>query len=65
MNTSITHTEITHSLTPGDNSNATQRINEHDNLQLQTFQYTDHNSLDMEHDIDPENHFFNSIKPYT
>ncbi len=57
----MTHTERSHPSTPGDNSNITQRISEHENLQLQSFQYTDHNSQDMEHDIDLDNNFFNSI----
>lgn len=55
------HTERVHSFSPGDNSNTTQRINDHDNPELQTFQYTEHNLLDMEHDIDPDNYLFNTI----
>ena len=43
----MTHTERIHSSTSGGNSSTTQSISEHDNLQLQTFQYTDHNLLDM------------------
>ena len=57
----MTHTERNHPSTSGDNSNVSQWISEYENLELQTFQYTDHNSQDIEHDIDPDNNFFNSI----
>lgn len=32
-----------------------------DSRELKTFQYTDHNSLDMENDIDPDNNLFSNI----
>ena len=55
------HTKRAHSFSPGENSNTAQRINDHDNTELQTFQYTELNLLDMEHDIDPDNYLFNTI----
>ena len=55
------HTEGTYSSTYGDNNLVTQRISEYDQLELKTFEYTDHNLQDLEHDIDPDNNFFSTI----
>lgn len=57
----MTHTENTHSSTIGDN-NVTHGINDHSHLELKTFQYTDHNSQDLEYEIDLDNNFFFSIR---
>lgn len=50
----MAHNEITHSL-------LTQRIMEHDELELRPCEYTEHKTLDIENDIDPDNHFFHNI----
>lgn len=42
-------------------TNATQRINELENMTLQISQYNEHNTLNMENQIDPDNQFLNSI----
>lgn len=55
QHTTMTQSERSHSSATGDNKDITQRIAEHEKLQLRTFQYTDHNLLDLEHDIDPDN----------
>ncbi len=57
----MTHTERTHSSAFGDTSNVTERISEHENQELQTFQYTEHSVQHIEHDTDPDNNFFNSV----
>ena len=57
----MTQSERTHSSTTGDNRDIIQRIADHEKLELRTFQYTDHNLLDLEHDIDPDNNFFSNI----
>lgn len=54
----MTHAEIYHSSASEDN------IMEHNHLKLETFEYTDHNSQDLEHEIDPDNNFFSSIMNY-
>lgn len=54
----MTQTKITCSSTSGDNNDLTQRIADHDKVDLRTFQYTEHNLLDLENDIDPDNIFF-------
>lgn len=54
MTTHITHT---HS---GVNT-LLQRIAEYNDLEINTFQYTEHHSQDIENDIDPENNFFLNI----
>ncbi len=61
LHTTMTHTERSHSSTSGGNSDITLRISEYNHLELQTFQYTDHNTQDMEYDIDPDNNFYSSI----
>lgn len=38
-------------------NNMSQRIAYDEKLELNTFQYTDRDSLDLEYDIDPENNF--------
>lgn len=50
----MAHNKITHSL-------LTQRIMEHDELELRPCEYTEHKTLDIENDIDPDNHFFHNI----
>ena len=45
----------------GDNTNIMQRIIDCNNLELQSLEYTDHNSYDMENDLDPDNNFFATI----
>lgn len=57
----MTHIPRGHSFTSEDHDSIFKRISEHDNLELQTFQYTDHSSQDVEHDIDPDNNFFTSF----
>ena len=57
----MTLSEINHSPSTGDNDDTTQRIPDHVKLELNTFQYTDHNLLDIENDIDPDNNFFSNI----
>ena len=51
----------THSSTTGENRDIIQRIADHEKLKLRTFQYTDHNVLGLEHDIDQDNNFFSNI----
>lgn len=55
------YTDRTHS-TSGYNSHMTQRISEYEQLELDAFEYTDHDIMDMEQDIDADNHFFSSTK---
>lgn len=50
-----------HLSTSGGFNDITQITYDHDKLELKTFQYTDHNLLDLENDIDPENNFFSNI----
>ncbi len=57
----MTLTDRTHSSTPRDSVHITQRITEHDELELSTFKYTEHQLQDLEHDIDPDNNFFSSV----
>lgn len=52
LNKTHTHTGDSHSL---------QSLVEYEHLELNTFQYTEHHSQDMENDIDPENNFFANI----
>ena len=57
----MTHTDGMQSNTPGINTEIYQRIIEQDQLELKTFEYSDHNLQDLEHDIDPDNNFFSNI----
>lgn len=43
------------------NNNLIQWNSLYDQLKLRTFQYTDHNVVDLEIDVDPENNFFYNI----
>lgn len=36
---------------------------DYENLDLETFRYTDHKSQDIENDIDPENNFLTTPTP--
>ncbi|KAL7374674.1 hypothetical protein ABVT39_005135 [Epinephelus coioides] len=60
QHTIMTPSEKTHSPAAGDNDDTTLGILDHD-MELKTFQYTDHNTLDTENDIDPDNNFFSTI----
>lgn len=57
----MTPSEVTHSPASGDDDDTPQRTLHHDNMELETFQYTDHNLLDTENDIDSDNNFFSNI----
>ncbi len=57
----MTQSEKSHLSSTGDNRDTTQKVAEHGKLELRTFQYSDHNFLDLEHDIDPLNNFFSNI----
>ena len=56
----MTDANISHT-TSGDIEDITQRISEHEHIELKPFEYTEHNALDMEQDIDPDNNFFSSL----
>lgn len=56
----MTQSERTGSSTAGGFIDIT-RIADLKNLELRPFQFTDHKLLDLEHDIDPDNHFFPNI----
>lgn len=47
--------------TSGGSNDITQITDDHDHLELKTVQDMDHNLLDLENDIDPENNFFSNI----
>lgn len=51
----MTHSDRTHS------RNITQMIREYEQLELATFDYSEHSILDLEQDIDPDNNFFSTI----
>lgn len=57
----MTPLEISHTPSSGNHDDTTQRTFDLDNMELKTFQYTDHNVLDIENDIDPDNNFFSNI----
>ena len=57
----MTPSDTTNSPASGYNDDTTQRILDHNNMELKTFQYTDHNLRDIENDIDPDNNFFSNI----
>lgn len=54
----MAHTDNTCSYTSEVNSDITQRIKDNDQLELKTFEYTDHKLHDLEHETDPDNNFF-------
>lgn len=58
----MTQTENNHSTTSEDNTHLTQRIKEHNHLELKTVERTDHNSEDLEYEIDSDNNVYSSIK---
>ena len=58
----MSHTDITHSSNTRDNEQLTQIIMDYATLELKTCEHTDHKTLDIENDIDPDNHFFSNIK---
>ena len=57
----MTHNDLTYSSTSGDIKQLMQRIMDNDKLELKSCEYTDHKSLDIENDIDPDNFFFSNI----
>ena len=56
----MTDTNIFHN-TSGDIEDIIQRINEHEHIELKQMEYTEHNALDLEQDINPDNNFFSSL----
>ncbi len=57
----MTHSEISHSSTSVGNALLMQMIMVNDALELKPCEYTEHKLLDIENDIDPDNHFFSNI----
>ena len=57
----MTQTQSVRSNASVDSGHITQGIMNNDTLELNTFEYTDHNALDLEHEIDPDNNFFSTI----
>jgi len=61
----MTHFNLTMSLykthTHNGDSHSIQRVAEYEHLELNTLQYTEHHSQDMENDINPVNNFFANI----
>ena len=54
----MTQTQSVRSNASVDSGHITQGIMNNDTLELNTFEYTDHSALDLEHEIDPDNNFF-------
>ena len=57
----MTQTQSVRSNASVDSGHITQGIMNNDTLELNTFEYTDHSALDLEHEIDPDNNFFSTI----